>query len=241
MSLKSELNKINFMINSGINVFTQNLPNPLYQTKEKYKKTDKKNNNILLSEVNNLAELREYFLYFNGCKLKDSCKQTVFSDGNPNSKIMLVGEAPGADEDKYGKPFVGLAGKLLDKMLNSINLDRNKVYISNVIPWRPPNNRQPTTEEILQCLPLVQKHIELIDPYLLILLGGTAAKSLLTTNQGITNLRGKWHQYNTLGLPNTIMARAIFHPAFLLRSPAFKKETWEDLLEIKKNIKNENI
>ena len=186
-------------------------------------------------------ELKIFIQNSNICALKNNAIQSVFSDGNPSSKIMFIGEAPGADEDKYGKPFVGRAGKLLDKMIESIGLDRDKIYISNVIPWRPPNNRQPTTEEILQCLPFIQKHIDIIQPLIIILLGGTAAKALLTSTQGISKLRGKWHQYNTLGLPNTIMARAIFHPAFLLRSPAFKKETWEDLLEIKKNIKNENI
>ena len=150
---------------------------------------------------------------------------------------MLIGEAPGADEDKFGKPFVGRAGKLLDKMLAAIKLDRNKVYISNVVPWRPQGNRQPTTEEILQCLPFIQKHIEIINPSILVLLGGTATKALLTTNQGITKLRGKWHTYNSLGLLNPILTRAIFHPAFLLRSPEHKKSTWEDLLEIQKKIK----
>ena len=149
-------------------------------------------------------------------------------------KIMLIGEAPGAEEDKYGKPFVGKAGELLDKMLNSIELDRNKVYISNIIPWRPPGNRNPTDEEILQCLPFIQKHIEIINPSILILLGTIASKALLITNLGITKLRGKWHQYNSLGLPKPIITRAIFHPAFLLRSPGYKKPTWEDLLEIQK-------
>ena len=122
-------------------------------------------------------------------------------------------------------------------MLAAIGLDRNKVYISNVVPWRPQGNRQHTTEEILQCLPFIQKHIEIINPSILVLLGGTATKALLTTDQGITKLRGKWHTYNSLGLLNPILTRAIFHPAFLLRSPEHKKSTWEDLLEIQKKIK----
>ena len=136
----------------------------------------------------------------------------------------------------FGKPFVGKAGQLLDKMLESIGLDRSKVYISNIIPWRPPGNRQPTTEEILQCLPFIQKHIELINPSILILLGGTASKALLITSEGITKLRGKWHEYNNLRLPSPIPVRALFHPAFLLRSPHYKKQAWEDLLEIKKKL-----
>ena len=126
--------------------------------------------------------------------------------------------------------------ELLDKMIASIGLDRDKIYISNVVPWRPPNNRQPTTEEILQCLPFIQRHIEIINPLIIVLLGGTASKALLTTTEGITKLRGTWHHYNSLGLSNPILTRAIFHPAFLLRSPQFKKQTWEDLQEIQKKL-----
>ena len=121
-------------------------------------------------------------------------------------------------------------------MIASIGLDRDKIYLSNVIPWRPPNNRQPTSEEILQCLPFIQRHIEIINPSIIVLLGGTASKALLTTNEGITKLRGTWHQYNSLGLSNPVLTRAIFHPAFLLRSPQFKKQTWEDLQEIQKKL-----
>ena len=223
MSLNLELKNLKFLINSGISVFIQDIPNSIY----KIKKEQKKNNFDLhidnISDIQNLAELKAFIINSNACALKKNALQAVFADGNPSSKIMLVGEAPGADEDKYGIPFVGRAGQLLDKMLSAIGLDRKKVYISNVIPWRPPGNRQPTNEEILQCLPFIQKHIEIINPFILILLGGTAAKALLTTSQGITKLRGKWHQYNSLGLSYPIITRAIFHPAFLLRSPEYKK------------------
>ena len=159
-------------------------------------------------------------------------KNTVFADGNPNSQIMLIGEAPGRDEDLQGTPFVGQAGQLLNKMLSAIGLDRTKVYITNIIPWRPPGNRQPTIKETIMCLPFVQRHIELIDPKILIMVGGTAAKALLETSQGIIRSRGKWYNYKVEALRKTIPARAILHPAYLLRSPAHKKETWFDLLEI---------
>ena len=241
MSLNSELNNLKFLLNSGISEFIQNIPNSVYQTK-KNKKEIKNNTKIKnISDIQTLSELEGFIQNSNICTLKKNAIQAVVSDGNPSSKIMLIGEAPGAEEDKYGKPFVGRAGQLLDKMLAAIGLDRNKVYISNVVPWRPPGNRQPTIEEILQCLPFIQKHIEIINPSILILLGGTAAKALLTTNQGITKLRGTWHQYNSLGLSNPISTRAIFHPAFLLRSPEYKKQTWKDLLEIQKRIKLNEI
>ena len=236
MSLNSELKNLKFCYNSGINEFIQNNPCSRYHIKSKKTVTE---NNIM--NIRTLAELKLFIQNSDTCALKQNALKTVLADGNPLSKIMLIGEAPGAEEDKYGKPFVGRAGQLLDKMLGAINLDRNKVYISNVIPWRPPGNRQPTTEEILQCLPFIQKHIEIIKPSILILLGNTAAKALLITSQGITRLRGTWHKYNSLGLLKPITTRAIFHPAFLLRSPNYKKKTWEDLQEIDKKIKfNEN-
>ena len=157
---------------------------------------------------------------------------------------MLIGEAPGAEEDKLGKPFVGAAGQLLNKMLAAINLDRNSVYITNIVPWRPPNNRVPNTEEILQCLPFIQKHIEIIQPSILVLLGGTATKAILATTLGITKLRGKWHKYNSLNIKEPISTMAMYHPAFLLRSPGHKKDAWEDLQKIQKKLQllsNENI
>jgi len=236
MSLKLELKNLTFMINSGISSFIQDDPNPIYNNKIINDKTNNYSKINSISDIQTLSELKEFIYNSNVCALKNNAIHSVFSDGNPSSKIMFIGEAPGAEEDKYGKPFVGRAGKLLDKMVASIGLDRDKIYISNVIPWRPPNNRQPTTEEILQCLPFIQRHIEIINPSIIVLLGGTASKALLTTNEGITKLRGTWHQYNSLALSNPVLTRAIFHPAFLLRSPQFKKQTWEDLQEIQKKI-----
>ena len=234
MSINSELQNLKFLLNAGISEFLQNNPNTRYHIQNEKKDSNKiisKNN---IQDIHTLDSLKKFIKNFEKCSLKQQATQTVFADGNPFAKIMLIGEAPGLEEDKLGKPFVGRAGQLLDKMLAAIKLDRNNVYITNVVPWRPPNNREPTTEEILQCLPFIQKHIEIIKPSILILLGGTSAKAILTTNHGITKLRGTWHAYNSPRLSHPIPTRAIFHPAFLLRSPARKKETWEDLLEIQK-------
>ena len=175
------------------------------------------------------------------CDLKDIATNLVFSDGNCNSNIMLLGEAPGAREDIEGKPFVGEAGQLLDKMLKFIDLTRDNFYITNMVFWRPPGNRTPNDSEISICLPLTIKHIEIIKPKLLIFVGSIAAKTLLKSRDGITKLRGKEHFYidekNSLRIP----ARAIFHPAYLLRNPIEKKRTWNDLLEIDQFIKKKKI
>ena len=229
MTLKFYQNHLNFLINSGVNNFIQDV---------KYNKFDNKSQSISvnLDEINSLDTLRDFINSTNICLLKKQAKKMVFSDGNPNSSIMFIGEAPGADEDRIGKPFVGKAGQLLDKMLKSINLNRKEVYISNVIPWRPPNNRQPTTEEIMQCLPFIQKHIEIIQPKILILLGSTASKALLTTTQPMSKLIGTWHNYTSININYSILTRSIYHPAFLLRKPENKKICWEDMKEIKKVI-----
>ncbi len=238
MSTNTNLNYIKFLKESGISFFLQNKPKKFYK--------ENKSSNITLTksidEINSIQELEYLINQSDVCKLKKNAKHTVFSDGNFRSKVMLIGEAPGAEEDIQGKPFVGQAGQLLNKMLAAIGLDRKTVYITNVLPWRPPNNRTPNSEEILQCLPFIQKHIELINPNMLILLGGTAAKAILTSSNGIMKLRGRWHKYNSLYLKKSILTRAIYHPAFLLRSPTNKKEAWEDLQEIQKKLKdNENI
>ena len=239
MSIISNLTYLNFLKESGISGFLQNSPNIRYKKINKRYDSSSKN----LENIDSLEELENHIKHSNNCSLKKNAINTVFSDGNSSSKIMLIGEAPGAEEDKIGKPFVGLAGKLLDKMLFSINLNRSDVYITNIIPWRPPNNRTPDYEEILHCLPFAQKHIEIIQPKIIILLGGTAAKAILATTHGIMKLRGEWYNYNNLNIKKPIITRAIYHPAFLLRSPNHKRETWEDLIEIKKKINdiNENI
>lgn len=157
--------------------------------------------------------------------LKTGAKKFVFADGNPQAPLMLIGEAPGVDEDRIGKPFVGVSGQLLDKMLAAIGLDRRGVYITNILPWRPPQNRSPSVEEIALFLPYVQQHIALVNPRLLVCVGGTAAKALLGTNEGILKLRGR-----QLALP-TDPGRQVFatlHPAYLLRNPISKREAWQD-------------
>ena len=176
------------------------------------------------------------------CGLKDIATNIVFSDGQHNSKIMLIGEAPGAEEDKAGKPFVGQAGKLLDKMLKFIQLDRKKnFYITNIVFWRPPGNRTPNDQEINICLPYVKEHIRIINPQLIIPLGNIAAKSILQTNQGITKIRGKDFFYLDDENNFKIEAIPIFHPAYLLRNPIEKKHVWEDLKKIYKCIKEKRI
>lgn len=236
MSIISELKNIKFIKNSGISNFLQDQPNLRFKKINDSGDSVKVMHYSSIADINDLDELEIFTKKFDNCHLKKTANKTVFSDGNHLSNVMLIGEAPGAEEDIQGKPFVGQAGKLLDKMLASIKLDRSSVYITNIVPWRPPNNRQPSTEEIFQCLPLIQKHIEIIKPNLLILLGGTAAKALLGTTIGISKLRGIWHNYNSLNLKKKIKTRATYHPAYLLRSPEHKKESWQDLIEIQKFI-----
>jgi len=181
-----------------------------------------------------LEALRELLQQFDGCALKSTATQLVFADGNPTARIMFVGEAPGRDEDIEGLPFVGRSGKLLDRMIAAIGLDRTKVYIANVIPWRPPGNRTPTPQETLVCLPFIQRQIELVDPDVLVTLGNPSTQTLLGTREGIMRTRGKWFDYDT----GTRVIRALptFHPAYLLRSPAYKRFSWQDLRAIAKAL-----
>lgn len=191
----------------------------------------------LAQSANTLEELYAALAAYEGCALKKTATNLVFGDGNPHAKIMLIGEAPGADEDRLGKPFVGLSGQLLDKMFSFINLTRaQNIYISNVIPWRPPGNRTPTPQETAQCLPFIQRHIELVKPELLVMVGGTAVKALTGSQEGIVRLRGKWKPYQSSGMSSPIKSTAIFHPAYLLRSPGQKREIWADLLNIKHTL-----
>ncbi|MFC3209129.1 uracil-DNA glycosylase [Aquamicrobium soli] len=190
----------------------------------------------LAAKACNLDELREAVASFEGCNLKSTAKNTVFSDGNPQARLMLVGEAPGRDEDIEGRPFVGRSGQLLDKMLAAIGLDRNSVYIANVIPWRPPGNRTPTPHETQICRPFIERQIELVNPAVLVHLGGASAKTLLDTSEGILRLRGQWRSYATAsGI--VIPAMPTLHPAYLLRTPNHKKLAWRDFLEVKMKLR----
>ncbi len=187
-----------------------------------------------------LDELRAAMAAFEGCPLKATAKNLVFADGNPNAKIMLVGEAPGRDEDIAGLPFVGRSGQLLDRMLASIGLNREKVYIANVLPWRPPGNRTPTPAETAMCLPFILRHIELVAPEILVCVGGVSAKELFGTPTGITKLRGQWREFDpaAIGGPqgHKMPAIAMLHPAYLLRQPAQKRLAWQDLLSLREKM-----
>ena len=173
---------------------------------------------------------------FDGCPLKRTATNTVFFDGNPAAPVMIIGEAPGAEEDRQGRPFVGRSGQLLDRMLAAIGLDRTQVQITNVIYWRPPGNRKPNAAEIAACLPFVLRHIALARPLVLVVSGGTAASALLPLSEGITRLRGRWFDLAVPGLEAPVPTLAMFHPAFLLRDPARKRETWRDLLALKARL-----
>ena len=181
-----------------------------------------------------LEELRGILDQFDGCALKATASQLVFADGNPEARVMLVGEAPGRDEDIEGLPFVGRSGKLLDRMLAAIGLDRTSVYIANIVPWRPPGNRTPTPQESQICLPFILRQIELADPDILVCLGGPSAQTLLGTKEGITKTRGRWFTFDSG--KREIRAMPTFHPAFLLRSPLQKRFAWRDFLAIKKAL-----
>lgn len=181
-----------------------------------------------------LTELRGILETFDGCALKATATRLVFADGNPQARLMLVGEAPGRDEDIEGLPFVGRSGKLLDLMLAAIGLDRTSVYIANIVPWRPPGNRTPTPQESQICLPFVLRQIELVDPDVLVCLGGPSAQTLLGLKEGITRIRGRWFGFDTG--KREIRAMPTFHPAFLLRSPLQKRFAWRDFLAVKKAL-----
>ncbi len=180
-----------------------------------------------------LETLRAILQDFDGCALKATAMNLCLADGNPQARVMIIGEAPGADEDRQGKPFVGRAGQLLDKMIGAIGLDREKVYITNLLFWRPPGNRTPTPAETAACLPFVERQIELVGPEVLIFAGGASAKTLLRTTTGIMRLRGRWARYEHEGLDRAIPALPTLHPAYLLRRPAEKRLAWRDLLTLK--------
>jgi uracil-DNA glycosylase len=182
-----------------------------------------------------LAELKSALEGFDGCALKKSATNTVFADGNPASRIMFIGEAPGRDEDRMGLPFVGRAGKLLDKMMAAIHLDRTHAYITNVLNWRPPENRDPSPEEAAMCLPFLRRHIELVNPGIIILLGAVAARHVMGFSEGIMKLRGRWLEYRVGDVMVPVLPT--LHPAYLLRQPAHKKLAWRDLQAAEQRMK----
>ena len=187
------------------------------------------------NKYQDLKNLREKISEIKNCKLKENASNLVFSDGNPNSKIMIIGEGPGANEDKEGLPFVGRAGQLLDKMLKAINLGREAVYITNVVNFRPPENRKPTEREVEMYLPYLKKHIEIIKPKIILLLGSTAMNALLSNTDVISKMRGKWYEIEINRLK--IFSIVSYHPAYLLRQPDQKKFSWIDLKMIRDKLK----
>lgn len=201
--------------------------------------TDPAQTREIAAAATTLEQLRAAMEAYDGCVLKHRATQLVFADGNPEAQIMLVGEGPGEQEDKQGKPFVGRAGQLLDRMLGAIGLDRTKVYIANMVPWRPPGNRNPTPDELAQCAPFLHRQVELVNPRLLVTLGNVPTQALFATSQGITRMRGQWktleiNSWNGPALPT-------LHPAFLLRTPGAKAQAWKDMLSLKAAMVREGI
>ena len=227
-----------FLIQSGVHTFLQETPNKLLETQENQSKSPEKKDVKKFDEITGIDDLIPIITNHESA-LKNKAKKLVLYNGNVNSNLMIIGEAPGQEEDEQGIPFIGRAGQLLNKMLLAINVDRKDVYVTNVVPWRPPQNRTPTDQEILVFLPFLQKQIEIIKPKFLYLLGTTAAKAILSTPLSLGKLRGKWYKYNTPNLGSPINVLVSYHPAFLLRSPNYKKEAWSDLQMLQKKL-NEN-
>jgi DNA polymerase len=186
--------------------------------------------------ANSILDLKTAVDNFEECALKKTAMNTVFSDGNPSAKIMFIGTVPGADEDRKGLPFSGSSGLFLDKILASIDLDRSSCYMTNIIFWRPPGDREPTLNEVAVCIPFVERHIELILPDIIVLLGGPASKALLGMDEGITKIHGQYFEYSTPKMAASILAVPLYHPINLLSSPAYKQDAWRDLLKIKERL-----
>ena len=232
---QSNKKNLEFIVNSGVNYFLQDSPRNWFENKKTSELPDPNINagdkKMKIDDV--IKDLKDH-----KSNLQKTAKNLVVYDGNLNAKVMLIGEAPGRDEDQQGIPFVGRAGQLLNKMLLAINLQREDVYITNVVNWRPPDNRTPNDEEILEFLPFLQRQIDIVKPKFIFLLGGVAAKAILSTPLALGKLRGKWHEYKSLNLDGSIPTIASYHPAFLLRSPQYKKHSWEDLQMLQEKLKN---
>ena len=229
--------KINNKLTKLIKYYSLINHNYIFQNAPINRYRNKGNNGLTLDKSLNL--LRREISLIKNCDLKKNASNLVFADGNPEAKVMIIGEGPGASEDKEGRPFVGRAGKLLNKMLSSINLDRTSVYITNVVNYRPPENRKPTESEIERYLPFLIKHILIIKPKIIMLLGSTALSALIGENEVISKARGKWHDKVFEDTRTSIMPS--FHPAFLMRQPEQKKLAWIDLKMIRDKIKKLGI
>ncbi len=234
---QSNKKNLEFIINSGVNYFLQDSPRKWFENEKKLERSDfNKNTGDKKTQIDEvIKDLKNH-----KSSLQKTATKLVVYDGNLNAKVMLIGEAPGRDEDQQGIPFVGRAGQLLNKMLLAIKLQREDVYITNVVNWRPPDNRTPNDNEILEFLPFLQRQIDIIKPKFIFLLGGVASKAILSTPLTLGKLRGKWHEYKSLNLEQGIPTIASYHPAFLLRSPQYKKQSWEDLQMLQEKLKNES-
>ena len=192
-----------------------------------------------LAGIDNLESLRERLESYEDCALKATAMNTVFGTGPADADLMVIGEAPGEEEDRKGEPFVGPSGRLLDRMLSAIGLDRGQVYITNTLYWRPPGNRTPTAQEIQACAPFLRRQLALVAPKVLMMVGGAAAKTLLQRSEGIMRLRGRWHTLEVPGLDRPVHAIATYHPAYLLRSPGQKREAWQDLQAVRDRLREQ--
>ena len=234
---QSNKKHLEFIKNSGVNYFLQDTPRNWFESEQNSSvRSFKDVHNNKLIKIQQIVDKIKVL----DTQLKNTAKNLVVYDGSIDAKVMFIGEAPGRDEDIQGLPFVGKAGQLLNKMLAAINLKREEVYITNVVNWRPPDNRTPTDDEILQFLPFLQEQIDVINPDYIFLLGGVAAKAILSTPLALGKLRGTWHEYQSLQLNKTVYTIASYHPAFLLRSPQYKKASWEDLQMLQKKLNEKN-
>ena len=234
---QSNKKNLEFIKNSGVNYFLQDTARNWFENPTN--SSSKQINDMNGDKSQKISQIIDKIKNFD-TPLKKTAKNLVVYDGSFDAKVMFIGEAPGRDEDSQGLPFVGRAGQLLNKMLSAINLKREEVYITNVVNWRPPDNRTPTDDEILQFLPFLQEQIDVVNPDFIFLLGGVAAKAILSTPLALGKLRGSWHEYQSLQLNKKIYTIASYHPAFLLRSPQYKKASWEDLQMLQKKINEKN-
>ena len=239
-SFEKNIDDLKFQIELGVSeTISANITKDINKANSLETNSSLEHDSNELSEIKTLNDLQSFIENYDECELSHTARSTVFCDGNVDAEIMLIGEAPGNQEDIEGKPFVGKSGQLLDKILETININRTNCYISNIIPWRPPGNRNPTAEEISMCLPFIKKHIQLINPKVLLLVGSISSKSILNKNLGITKLRGEWHIYKDGEIE--IPALPIFHPAYLLRRPNNKSYVMRDILLFKRKIQDMKI
>ena len=234
MHQTSNLSYLTYIRNSGISSFLQNSANNLYNNNQTSK-------DILISDIKNLKELRNYIYNLNQNISKRFNNTAVLGRGNPNAKFMIIGDPPSNDENIAGKNFSGDSEVLLSKMLTAININFKDVYLTNIIPWQISESKDPTNDEILKCLPFIQRYIEFVQPKIIILLGFVAAKAILNSNLPFAELRGKWHKYNSIHIEQPIDCIVSYNPYFLLTSPSHKKYSWEDLQNINQKIIDENI